>query len=479
MEDKLYFENLLKSSSHEVKLVKDSSYCPEDSALDFIITLKNKFYFLPNETSKAFNAIDDKESFILNLNEISIHKDLDELIENVKDLQNLIASPSPVIGYYENGSIQIIHKYKEQVSLGVHFETTRELENLDALNSTLSHDIRSPFGVIKICCDYLITTADEKSLDNETLEFINKIKVQATKGLNLAESLLDVFKNTKQNKLKRTMQNLSDLTEKIADETRPLAEAEQISIVTEPGSVEAEIDEDRISQAIENLIINAIKFSSKNTTITLKTESVDGHACIKVIDQGMGIPKDKLDKIFSKYSQLDHKSAKNLGVGLGLSIAQQFVKLHDGHITVESEEGVGTTFSIHLPFNASHKVKGTNTILIIDDDEDIRDYVGAILEGQNLKFYTAKNGAEALAEFKKHQPDIVISDINMPGMDGFEVFSKIRNIRANTKFIFISGYFPKITDQKAKEIFEGQSFITKPFNDVDLLKAIEEKKQPN
>ncbi|MDB2447309.1 ATP-binding protein [bacterium] len=468
-----YFLELLISSSRTVSLRSSVDFSdPLDQNSDAVIQNGDLFHFLPSEVYTAFETVENKTAFVESLQEVAIFSDMNTLSQVAPSTKELAVLNAPLMAFFHEDELRLIHLEKQRIAFGEHFELRHEHTNTEAFNATLSHDIRSPLSVINICCDYLSSLESDQEFLADSKEFLTRIKNHAQKGLNLAESLLDVFKNNKNNTLNKSVQDISPLLERIAEECMPLAKEKGLNIVTDSVKIDVNIDPDRMSQVIENLIGNAIKFSGSNSNIYLETSIENDHAVLNVRDEGYGIPKHSLDNIFDKYKQLDHKSSRKLGAGLGLSIAQQFVGLHGGHITVDSEEGVGTTFSVHLPIPNKQSSMGTNTVLIVDDDEDIRYYISSILKKNDVKFYSASNGKEAVLEFRKHHPGVVVSDIKMPEMDGFELLEAIKSIDPNTKFIFASGYYPSITDKKAQEIFSASCFLSKPFNERELMDAI-------
>ena len=157
-------------------------------------------------------------------------------------------------------------------------------------------------------------------------------------------------------------------------------------------------------------------------------------------------------------------------------IAKQFIELHGGHISVDSKLGEGTCFTIHIPIESKKTTEDSldPMVLIVDDDEDIRMLIGSILKKHSINSIEAKSGAEALTIFKDRAPQIVISDIRMPDMDGFELLESIKLLGNNDfNFIFLSGFYPNIDSDKAKKVFKAASFLNKPFDEKELIKVID------
>jgi CheY-like chemotaxis protein len=255
-----------------------------------------------------------------------------------------------------------------------------------------------------------------------------------------------------------------------------------------------EIDEGQISQVINNLVINAdqampeggiIKISAENVTVgTEEALSLQEGNYIKITiqDQGIGIPKDHLNKIFDPYFTTKHK-----GSGLGLAVAYSIIKNHEGHLGVESELGVGSTFTIYLP--ASQKqpltkkeaekkvITGKGKILVMDDEEVIREAIDEILTHLGYQVEFARNGEEAIALYKNTKGsrqtfDAIIMDLTVPGgMGGKDAIQKLIEIDPEVKAIVSSGYS---TDPVMAD-FEKYGFsgvVAKPYNIRELSETL-------
>ncbi|MCD6500575.1 MAG: response regulator [Candidatus Desulfofervidus auxilii] len=247
-----------------------------------------------------------------------------------------------------------------------------------------------------------------------------------------------------------------------------------------------EIDEGQINQAINNLIINAIqsmpeggriKLTAENVTVS-EGEKKGRYVKISIVDQGIGIPKEHLPKIFEPYF-----TTKQKGSGLGLAIVYSIIKKHGGYIEVETELGVGTTFKVYLPASLKNvfvrkglkeKIQtGKGKILVMDDEELVRKVVGEMLVFLGYEVEFAKEGIEAIELYKKAkaqgQPfDAIIMDLTIPiGMGGKETINKLLEIDPTVKAIVSSGYSTDpVMTEFTKYGFKG--FIIKPFKIKEL-----------
>jgi CheY-like chemotaxis protein len=254
-------------------------------------------------------------------------------------------------------------------------------------------------------------------------------------------------------------------------------------------------DEGQLSQVISNLIINADQAMPEGGTVRVSCENValggdsgvplppGDYVKISVMDGGIGIPREHFEKIFDPYF-----TTKQKGRGLGLATSYSIIKRHGGHITVESELGIGTTFSVYLP--VSRQVppqetvdetmipRGVARILVMDDEEIIRDVAGRILEKLGYEVECVCNGAEAIAAYararSKGRPfDAVIMDLTVPGgMGGKETLPKLQEIDPEVKAIVSSGYSSDpIMAEFRKYGFRG--VVSKPYTIKKLGETVQ------
>jgi len=297
----------------------------------------------------------------------------------------------------------------------------------------------------------------------------------------MINNLLDMsrIKSTNSDlELKRTF--LPDYLREIQQNLQLLAAKRNINIKI-PDNCEdlyGNIDPPRFCQIIENLVVNAIKFSPKNTTIEIRCKKVESESsekpliAVEIKDQGYGIPDDKVKTLFNIFEQGEsEKDIKSTGFGIGLFIVKQFTQLHHGKIEVKNNEsGQGSTFSIVIPESCPRSAEDENkkVILLVEDDDDVIEFIQLALEDLGYRVLPALNGVEASKIFRQEKVDLVLSDLRLPGKDGFELLQEIKNINKDTPYILMTGYYENIHDHHAKTFFKADKILHKPFTNEDL-----------
>jgi CheY-like chemotaxis protein len=258
-----------------------------------------------------------------------------------------------------------------------------------------------------------------------------------------------------------------------------------------------EVDEGQISQVINNLVINAQQAMPGGGTVKVKAENINTHAHgaehklpledgrylrITIEDNGLGIPEELLSKIFDPYF-----TTKQNGSGLGLATTYSIVKNHNGHIELDSKQGVGTQFFIYLPVSVGTPqdqkvvieeiILGSGRILVMDDEEAVRETIGEILEHLGYTVDYACDGGEAIEKYGEAKSvkkpfDAVIMDLTIPaGMSGKEAIQQLLKIDSRVKAIASSGY----SDNPVMSEFDKHGFkgvIAKPYNISELSKIL-------
>ena len=319
----------------------------------------------------------------------------------------------------------------------------------DDFLATLSHELRTPLsaimGWVHILRRGLGTPQDlQKGLD--TIERNTRLQVQ------LIDDLLDMNRIAS-GKVRLDMQPVEPIMfiEAALETVRPAADAKGVRIerMLEPSIPALPGDPGRLQQVMGNLLSNAVKFTPKGGTVRVALAHEDGQVRITVTDSGIGIKPDFVEHVFERFRQADASTTRRYGgLGLGLSIVKSLVELHGGSVSVSSPgEGLGASFCVCLPPFATGPTQSSPqerpirvaarydaidlsglTILVVDDDADGRELARRVLGECEAKVVTAASAAEALSLVESRRPDVLVSDIGMPDMDGFALLKRIRSL---------------------------------------------------
>ncbi|MCC5652206.1 response regulator [Nostoc sp. XA013] len=365
----------------------------------------------------------------------------------------------------------------------------------DEFLAVLSHELRSPLNPIIGWAKLLQSRKfDEISLKKALQTIERNAKLQAE----LIEDLLDVSRIL-QGKLNLNMMpvNLAFTIEAAMETVRLAAEAKtiQIEMALDPiGKVLG--DSARLQQVLWNLLSNAVKFTEVGGKVNVRLECIDAQVQITVSDTGKGIDPDFLPYVFEYFRQGDGTTTRKFGgLGLGLAIARHLVEMHGGTICAESlGEDKGAIFTVRLPLlKESATIKDdTNSdsstaafassplmglqVLIVDDNADTRDFFSFVLEEFGAIVTTVASGDEALQALTESKPDILLSDIGMPEMNGYMLIKQVRTLEAEIgekqiPAIALTAYAGEINQQQALKA-GFQQYIVKPVAPDELLMAI-------
>ncbi len=340
------------------------------------------------------------------------------------------------------------------------YREAQEVNRLkDEFLATLSHELRTPLTAVLGWTRLLGTGQLDETTHKRALETIER---NAQAQVQLIDDILDVSRIIR-GKLRLDVRptELSSVIEAAVDSVRPAAEAKSIrlQVVLDPRAGPVSGDPDRLQQVVWNLLSNAIKFTPKDGRVQVLLTRVNSHLELSVSDTGQGIEKKFLPYVFDRFRQADPSTTrKHGGLGLGLAIVRHLIELHGGTVTAESAgAGQGTTFkvslplmSVHQPEFASHSgehpvVAGHPTageplmqecpselgglrVLLVEDEPDSREMLAVVLTQCRADVRTVSNAADALSQLESWRPDVLISDIEMPGEDGYTLIRKVRSL---------------------------------------------------
>jgi PAS domain S-box-containing protein len=368
----------------------------------------------------------------------------------------------------------------------------------DEFLATLSHELRTPLTSI-VGWSHLLT--DGRLDKQQTARAIETIARNARAQGRLIDELLDISRiKTGKLCLDLRVVKLAPLIQAVVDDVRPAAAARSINLETAFDSNVGPIlgDPDRLQQIVWNLLTNAIKFTPKRGDVQARLERNNSHVLITVNDSGQGIATEYLPHVFERFRQADSSNTRsNSGLGLGLSIVRQLVELHRGTVTAESYgENTGATFRVMLPLpslpevpneaektdpknernrltTTQHSLNGLH-VLVVDDEPDTRELVAALLTTCGAEVVSVSSATAALDQMERQRFDLLISDIGMPEMNGYDLISRIRQLGeehgGRTPAVALTAY--AAFDDRKRALAAGyEMHIPKPFVAAELISA--------
>ncbi|MGC9526423.1 MAG: hybrid sensor histidine kinase/response regulator [Limnospira sp.] len=358
----------------------------------------------------------------------------------------------------------------------------------DEFLAILSHELRSPLNPILGWVKLL----QSRTFDAPTLRrALETIKRNAQLQIQLIDDLLDITRVLRGKlKLEATAVDLAGVIEAAVEVVRTAAEAKSIVLQFEAADIcRVRGDAGRLQQVVWNLLSNAIKFTPEGGRVRVRLERCDRRARITVADTGQGISPDFLPYVFQFFRQEDASiTRQHGGLGLGLAIVKYLADAHGGSIKAESPgEGLGATFSVEFPLLPSEldppPAPSPSTdadltgikVLAVDDSEDCRELLAAVLGTCGAEIRVVASGAEVLADLGDFNPDVLICDIGMPDMDGYTLLRQIRNLpdtrRKNIPAIALTA-FARAEDRRRAVELGFQQHVAKPIQLEELIGAI-------
>jgi signal transduction histidine kinase len=392
------------------------------------------------------------------------------------------------------------------------YEQLAEMDRLkSAFFANISHELRTPLTLIISPIEEILHAA--AALPGKTREALSTARSNALRLLKLISDLLDIVRLEEgRAELRREPIDLSVFVPAMADSMRHLATVKGLKLQVQADGQQLIVqgDSSGLEKVVLNILTNAIKFTPKDGSITVRLGREDNLAVVEIEDTGIGIPQQSLPHIFDRFHQVDGSTTRKYqGVGIGLALARDLAQQHGGRLTARSQLGKGTTFRIELPIDASRSVAfaapapksaetvdpiadiyraanrsvsmpaeaaapaevvgtGNHLVLVVDDESDMRRFLVDALKKDN-KVVQAADGLAGLELVRAKKPDLVVLDLMLPGMDGLDVCKQVKSDPAtkNTKIVLLTA---RVDEQSKLTALErgADDFLTKPFSTLEL-----------
>ena len=384
-------------------------------------------------------------------------------------------------------------KLAQEALRGSRDEIRKESRRKDDFLGMISHELRTPLNAV---VGWTRLMQENLLNEEERTEAINSIMRNAEAQASLIEDVLDITRIVNQKlSLDRVVLNVVDLVREAMAAVEPSAEHKGLALSC---AIEAEdllVDGDamRLQQVLLNLLTNAVKFTARGGSIRLRAARDRGFAMIEVADTGKGIAANLLPHVFERFRQGDSSSTRHHGgLGLGLTIAHQLAVMHGGRIEVESEgEGRGSKFTVLLPIVAlagggpsqtrtavsendafpANSLRGFH-VMIVDDEASVRDLVALTLAKCGASVTVASSVEDALRLMESLAPDVIISDIAMPGMDGYAFMEKLRTLPRPAAPVIALTAYASVQDRDRALASGFHRHLSKPVDPAVLVRAV-------
>jgi len=366
----------------------------------------------------------------------------------------------------------------------------------DDFLAIVSHELRTPLNAM-LGWTRLLRSGDLPP--DRCLHALETIERNAVTQTELVEDLLDVSRIVSGKlSLETATLDLWALLEEAVDSLRPACDEKNVRVSTARRGTSCSLlgDKNRLRQVIWNLLTNAIKFTPPGGAIQVTLEQFEGQLRLTVSDNGVGIEPSLLTRVFERFTQAEGVTTRaHGGLGLGLAISRHIVELHGGTIAVESDgDGRGAIFRVVLPISTAdvaddpaHSTPITNDsrmlghelvglrVLVVDDDQDGRELLVAVLESNGARVTAAASAEQALAEIQRATPDVLLSDIGMPGTDGYDLMRSIRALAPHPSASVASAALTGFgrTEDRRRALDAGfLMHLAKPFDPREVIAVV-------
>ena len=363
----------------------------------------------------------------------------------------------------------------------------------DTFLAVLAHELRNPLAPMRNALELLKRSEANPDINQRARATMER---QLSHMVRLVDDLLDLSRiNSDKLELQKQPVVLSEVVSQAVETVRPLiAESRhELSIDLPPEPLQLNGDTVRLSQAFSNLLNNACKYTEPGGRISLTAAQRDGHVIVSIRDNGMGIPTDLSPRIFEMFTQADHSlQRQHGGLGIGLALVKRLVEMHEGEVSAGANPaGQGSEFLVRLPLmtvpkanelSTSHSTSPANAaatlrILVVDDNRDSAETLSMLLELMGNEISVAYDGEQALAMAKEIKPDVVLLDIGLPKLNGYDVARLIRQEPwgSNPILVAITGW-GQTEDKDLSREAGFDHHLVKPVDHDQLLKLIQKRK---
>jgi len=415
------------------------------------------------------------------------------VVMDTQPMQDPSASKMILAIFAARVEAEIARKYAEEALLKGKEELEKASQAKTEFLSRMSHELRTPMNAILGFSQLLSINSKDKLLDSQK-DCVDEIEKAGNHLLSLINEVLDLSKiESGQMAINPVSIELSSLTKEVVVLLEPLAKNFDVQLLNEcdlmkEGSFTVFADRMRLKQIMLNLLSNGIKYNRKGGTVRLFCAKENGKVGIHVKDTGKGILKSKMEELYKPFNRLGEENSEVEGSGIGLTITQKLIELMNGQIFVESEVGVGSCFSIELPAGETQKPDEPKQVVEVEKPEKVSPIVlyiednpanlalvkRILLLREEIQLLTAPEARLGLELARAHQPNLILMDINLPGMNGIEALQCLKNYEETRDIpaIAISAYITQ--DDIDKAMSAGfLKYLTKPIKVDEFLETID------